>query len=162
MSDPTYEIGKNEKGERYIKCLTCGMASYHPQDIAHLYCGKCHKFHYGPNDLDPGDYAPIHMWFGLTYASWLTIPRVLMEAMPLQWQKDMVRLLNEFNEEFPRWLPEDLSIHLSGKRRGKYASLPRELHEYRHPDRQWLAQQHRSHNHDEMLNETDKDIRGKR
>ena len=40
----TYDIGKNENGEQYIKCLTCGMKSYHLKDIEHKYCGNCHKF----------------------------------------------------------------------------------------------------------------------
>ena len=28
-------------------------------------------------------------WFGLSYASFLTLPRVLMEAMPEEWQRKM-------------------------------------------------------------------------
>lgn len=28
-----------------ITCLRCGMTSWHPQDVEHLYCGKCHTFH---------------------------------------------------------------------------------------------------------------------
>lgn len=28
-----------------ITCNTCGMTSYHPQDVQNRYCGKCHKFH---------------------------------------------------------------------------------------------------------------------
>ena len=28
-----------------IQCLVCGMTSYHPKDVEHLYCGKCHRFH---------------------------------------------------------------------------------------------------------------------
>lgn len=28
-----------------IKCLMCGRVSYHPQDIAHLFCGRCNKWH---------------------------------------------------------------------------------------------------------------------
>ena len=27
-------------------------------------------------------------WFGLSYASWLTMPRVMMEAMPEEWQEN--------------------------------------------------------------------------
>lgn len=25
-------------------CPECGAVSYHPQDIAHGYCGRCHRF----------------------------------------------------------------------------------------------------------------------
>lgn len=38
----TYEIV--ERG-RAIKCLVCGMTSWHPQDVTRRYCGECHRFH---------------------------------------------------------------------------------------------------------------------
>jgi ribosomal protein L37E len=28
-----------------ILCLRCGRTSYHPDDVANLYCGNCHMFH---------------------------------------------------------------------------------------------------------------------
>lgn len=28
-----------------IKCLDCGMVSFHAEDMKHRFCGKCHKFH---------------------------------------------------------------------------------------------------------------------
>lgn len=28
-----------------IQCLQCGAVSWHRQDIAHRYCGRCRKFH---------------------------------------------------------------------------------------------------------------------
>lgn len=40
----TYVIGVNQ-GSQFIRCLVCGLSSYHPEDIAHLYCGKCKHFH---------------------------------------------------------------------------------------------------------------------
>jgi hypothetical protein len=40
----TYRIGKD--GElRWIECLICGLRSYNPNDVEHLYCGNCHQFH---------------------------------------------------------------------------------------------------------------------
>lgn len=38
----TYEIVADGKA---IKCLVCGMTSYHQADIQHRYCGWCHQFH---------------------------------------------------------------------------------------------------------------------
>ena len=32
-------------GGKAIKCMTCGMTSYHPKDVEHRYCGNCNKFH---------------------------------------------------------------------------------------------------------------------
>ena len=38
----TYEIGNDGNS---IKCLDCGMRSYHPIDVSERYCGNCHEFH---------------------------------------------------------------------------------------------------------------------
>lgn len=39
---------------------------------------------------------PIHGWFGLTYANYLVIPRLALQEMPLDWQRRMVALLEEW------------------------------------------------------------------
>lgn len=33
-----------EEDEPSYTCPRCGMVSYHPKDIEHLYCAKCHEF----------------------------------------------------------------------------------------------------------------------
>ena len=38
---------------------------------------------------------PIHEWFSLSYASYLTIPRSVLQSMPVEWQRRMVELLEE-------------------------------------------------------------------
>jgi ribosomal protein S27AE len=38
----TYRIGE---GGKSITCLRCGMTSHNANDIAQLYCGRCHRFH---------------------------------------------------------------------------------------------------------------------
>ncbi len=38
----TYEIIEDGKA---IKCLNCGLTSWHPKDVQHRYCGNCHEFH---------------------------------------------------------------------------------------------------------------------
>lgn len=40
-----YIIADWGKGQQGIKCLTCGLISYNPNDIQFKYCGKCHVFH---------------------------------------------------------------------------------------------------------------------
>ena len=40
----TYELVKNGR-ERGIKCLCCGLTSWHPDDVSHRYCGACCAFH---------------------------------------------------------------------------------------------------------------------
>jgi hypothetical protein len=75
---------------------------------------------------------PVHDAFGLTYASWLVWPRVIMQAMPVEWQERFVALANEMSERFPDWEPEGV-FQVSLKQRGKFTPLPKELCNYRHP-----------------------------
>jgi hypothetical protein len=70
-------------------------------------------------------------WFGLSRASWLTMPRVVMHKMPDDWQKRMAVLLEEFNDGFPHW--PDIETHVVGKRHGKFARMPEWLCNYRRP-----------------------------
>ena len=44
----------------------------------------------------------IHTWFQLTYAQYLTIPRSVLQSMPLEWQYKFVELLEELDET--NWL----------------------------------------------------------
>lgn len=62
----------------------------------------------------------ISTWFNLTYASYLVLPRLWLETMPIEWQYKFVALLNE--------IPETLDIDdeypatylVTCKRRGKF------------------------------------------
>lgn len=44
--------------------------------------------------------GPIHTAFGLSYASYLTLPRTLLQSMPIPWQERFVALLDEFHAAF--------------------------------------------------------------
>ena len=77
--------------------------------------------------------SPVHLMFGLTYASWLVWPRVVMQAMPIEWQERFVALAEEMGEKFPRWEPEG-SFQISLKQRGKFVKLPDSLCNYRRPE----------------------------
>lgn len=93
-------------------------------------------------DDAPGDeagkgYGALWGWFGLAYASWLTLPRVLMHEMPDQWQSDMARLLTEWDAA---WNTRDLPASVvSAKAGGKFTAWPEWLLEYRHPDQAQIA-----------------------
>lgn len=76
----------------------------------------------------------LQCWFSLSYASWLTLPRVLMEAMPDEWQRKMAELLNEYNETFPN-LP-DLGTRVLVVQDNKLIKAPSWLLNYRHPDKE--------------------------
>ena len=73
---------------------------------------------------------PIHIWFGLTYASYLVLPRVVMESMSLEWQEKMVNLLNEIGEKREKFVGGNYAVNLRDED-GKYIRDP--LRNYRHP-----------------------------
>lgn len=42
----------------------------------------------------------IHEYFGLSYAQYLVTPRLLLQSMPIDWQKSFVKLMKEFDDAF--------------------------------------------------------------
>jgi hypothetical protein len=73
-------------------------------------------------------------WFGLSYASFLTLPRVLMHEIPDEWQSKMADLLYEYDDAFPNrnHLP---SARVQATRDRKLVKWPGWLLRYRYPDR---------------------------
>lgn len=75
--------------------------------------------------------SPIHVWFELSYSSYLVLHRSLMEGMPMTWQRMMVQLLNEIEETYDTSkIPGDFWIRAKGKN-NKF--IPDPYKEYRHP-----------------------------
>ena len=72
---------------------------------------------------------PISLWFELSYAQYLTVPRLVMQSMSLEWQRKMAVLLQEMDETFD-WRPSDgrYWVMLRDKE-GQFAEAP--LHDYR-------------------------------
>jgi hypothetical protein len=75
-------------------------------------------------------------WFGLSYASWLTLPRVLMCQMPDEWQGQMAKLLNEIQEKF---YPLELETRVSVVKNKRLTMVPSWIRDYRHPDLEAIA-----------------------
>lgn len=48
---------------------------------------------------------PIHDWFGLSYAQYLTIPRSALQSMPLDWQLKFVEMMRVLDKDI-NWRPE--------------------------------------------------------
>ncbi|KVZ18629.1 hypothetical protein WT88_29550 [Burkholderia stagnalis] len=70
-------------------------------------------------------------WFGLTYASYLVIPRALLCGMPAEWQEKFAALLNECRETYDSGQIQDAyTVNLRG-RDGRFVTDP--LANYRHP-----------------------------
>lgn len=81
----------------------------------------------------PG-YDALWLYFGLSYASFLVMPRVFMHAMPDEWQAKMAALLDEWDET---WNWDDCGFEhtaVSVKRDGKFSAMPEYVINYRHPD----------------------------
>ena len=75
----------------------------------------------------------VSLFFGLSYSSFLTVPRSILEAMPHEWQVKFVALLDEMDETFD-WRPEEGNYWVKLKGRdGCYKHDP--FMEYRHPNR---------------------------
>lgn len=72
-------------------------------------------------------------YFGLSYASWLTLPRVLMEAMPEKWQGEMATLLNEYDDAIKN--APDVGTRVQITKNGKLIKTPDWLIRYRRPDK---------------------------
>lgn len=43
------------------------------------------------------EHKSVHEYFGLTHANYLVMHRTLLEAMPVEWQENFVRLLDEYD-----------------------------------------------------------------
>lgn len=80
----------------------------------------------------PGHDA-LWLWFGLSRASWLVIPRVLMHEMPDDWQEKMAALLNEWHDHWKN-MPE-IEIEVHAKKNGKLIKMPEFLNDYRYPQK---------------------------
>ncbi|SDE15529.1 hypothetical protein SAMN05216185_11789 [Pseudomonas guariconensis] len=87
---------------------------------------------------DEYDYrTDLAAYFGLSYASWLTLPRVLMEAMPKSWQAAMATLLHQYDDAYPN--QPDLGTTVRVTENGKIVRAPEWLENYRHPDHAMLS-----------------------
>lgn len=81
-----------------------------------------------PDVIESEDH--IHEYFELSYAHYLVIPRTLLQSMPSGWQKDFVKLLEEFEDRFTRfeWLPEGTFYNVQLKdRKGKIHSIGEDI-----------------------------------
>lgn len=68
----------------------------------------------------PGD--PLAQWWEDDPASWLVLPRALMDQMPFEWREDMNALLLEWNATWE--LPDYRLNVLMRDERGRYRRLP--------------------------------------
>ena len=87
--------------------------------------------------------SPIHVWFELSHAQFLTVPRLVMESMPPKWQQKMVALLQEMDERFD-WRPQGGRYWVRLKDdKGKFSHAP--LDDYRHGSLEHLRYPKQTH-----------------
>jgi len=74
------------------------------------------------------DPRTIHEAFGLSYASYLVIPRLVLQSMPEDWQVRFVAMIDECHERFDF---DTLMYTVSARTKdGQYVTDP--LRDYRH------------------------------
>ena len=82
-------------------------------------------------------YEALWLWFGLSRSSWLTLPRVLMHAMPDAWQGAMAKLLQDGDEIFQNMPAQGYRVQVTDMA-GRLIKTPEWLINYRHPNRRMI------------------------
>lgn len=77
----------------------------------------------------------LHTWFGLSYASFLVLPRSFMNEMPDEWQSKMADLLSEYDQTF-KPVDEIDSVIVSARKDNKFTQIPDWILNYRRPNRE--------------------------
>jgi hypothetical protein len=76
------------------------------------------------------------LWFGLSHAGWITMPRVMVHDMPDEWQAKFAELLKEWDGT---WVNQpDLTTCVGVKSGTRFVRSPDWLTNYRHPNREQL------------------------
>lgn len=86
------------------------------------------------SEYKPRGHERLWAWFGLTRATWLTMPRVMMHAMPEDWQDRMAALCEEWDEAWDTQHMPTPQVSAVDER-GKFTRWPSWLLNYRHPRR---------------------------
>tara|TARA_B100000902_G_C27315541_1_gene921082 strand:- start:3101 stop:3547 length:447 start_codon:yes stop_codon:yes gene_type:complete len=97
------------------------------------------KWAHGVHFISQLDFSvtDVHSWFGLSYATWLTIPRVLLEQMPTDWQLQFTHLLEQYENTFPERPPIGTQVRVTDQR-NKLIPTPEWVTNYRHPDQKFI------------------------
>lgn len=89
----------------------------------------------------------LQTWFGLSYASFLVLPRVLMQEMPVGWQDRMAGLLREMDEEFPNRPRIPTTVRAMDDSARRLIPIPQWAINYRHPDKEQIDQMRKTNTH---------------
>lgn len=83
------------------------------------------------------DRKDLDLWWGLSYASFLVLPRVAMQLMPDDWQEKMAELLNQYDETIntSAFGVKGCTVRALGDN-GKMMKTPPEILNYRRPSKE--------------------------
>ncbi|HCF3422431.1 TPA: hypothetical protein NIC12_003887 [Pseudomonas aeruginosa] len=81
-------------------------------------------------------YDQLWAWFGLSRSAYAVLPRVMMHAMPDDWQRRFAELMDEWDDHWPNQPDINARVHIT--QNGLYISTPKWLLDYRHPDHNQL------------------------
>ncbi len=81
-------------------------------------------------------YDQLWGWFGLSRSAYAVLPRVMMHAMPDDWQARFAELMDEWDDRWPN--QPDITAHVQIKQNNRFISTPPWLLNYRHPDHNQL------------------------
>ena len=82
-----------------------------------------------PDDNSHGEgHERLHGWFGLSYASYLTIPRAVLQSMPDQLQGQLAEVLEKMDaiciEHYFEWPGKDTLVEVRLRKNGKLIKDP--------------------------------------
>ncbi|MFU6607807.1 hypothetical protein ACM799_19495 [Pseudomonas aeruginosa] len=127
------------------KCATCGDTGQIVVSGPH-YCGQFQPPEYETEPCDmcaqpspaptTSGYDQLWGWFGLSRSAYAVLPRVMMHAMPDDWQARFAELMDEWDDHWPN--QPDITAHVQIKQNNRFISTPPWLLNYRHPDHNQL------------------------
>lgn len=82
-----------------------------------------------PPEAKPHDQDAIFNWFGLSYANYHVVPRLVLQHMPPEWQAKWIELMDELEERYGHLLRDEYRVRLKDER-GGFRDDP--LSNYRH------------------------------
>lgn len=125
----------HENGKYSNYCHAC--TKYFMGHKRRICCKKC-----STKEVKGSGREKLNLYFGLTYASWLTMPRALMSQMPDEWQGLMAKLLDEYEDTYTNWealgIEGQIGTRVQVTADGKLVKTPVSLLNYRHPDRELI------------------------
>lgn len=71
------------------------------------------------------DNEPVHLFFGLSYASYQVLPRSILQSAPLWWQRRYIKLMEELDAmcEGLHDMPETYTVQVRGEK-GRFTKDP--------------------------------------